>query len=240
MLASLGAGVDAWLWPGLTAAVAVAATLLAYRLALALARRLTKPEGVARTFLEAASPALGTFFALLTLNASLEISEDLPLLAQAQHLATLLLVIAATWVAEVQHSLTLLLIISMTWVAVSCTSAIGELIVRMNPADGDRWRYARKLETQTRFLVRSLNIVLVIMGLGVALMTFDTVRQLGASLLASAGIGGIILGFAARPVLRNLLAGMGVELTSANAGQRIRSWMEGSAGDPESSAAVPG
>lgn len=195
MLASLGTGVEAWLWPGLTAAVAVAATLLSYRLALALARRLTKPEGVARTFLEAASPALGTFFALLTLNASLEISEDLPLLAEAQHLATLLLIIAATWVV------------------VRCSTAIGDLIVRMNPADGDRWRHARKLETQTRFLVRGLNIVLVIMGLGVALMTFDTVRQLGASLLASAGIGGIILGFAARPVLSNLLAGMQIALT---------------------------
>jgi len=195
MLESLGAGVDAWLWPGVTAAVAVAATLVAYRLALALTRRLSRPEGLARTFLDAAAPALGTFLALLALNATLETGDDLPLLAEIQHLATLLLIIA------------------VTWVAVSCTNAIGELIVRMNPADGDRWRHARKLETQTRFLVRGLTILIVIVGLGAALMTFDTVRQLGASLLASAGIGGIILGFAARPVLGNLLAGMQIALT---------------------------
>jgi small-conductance mechanosensitive channel len=44
-------------------------------------------------------------------------------------------------------------------------------------------------------------------------MTFDAVRQLGASLLASAGIGGIILGFAARPVLGNLLAGIQIALS---------------------------
>lgn len=44
-------------------------------------------------------------------------------------------------------------------------------------------------------------------------MTFDSVRQIGTSLLASAGIGGIILGFAARPVLGNLLAGVQIALT---------------------------
>ena len=69
------------------------------------------------------------------------------------------------------------------------------------------------METQTRFLVRGLIVLLVIIGIGVALMTFDAVKQLGASLLASAGIGGIILGFAARPVLGNLLAGMQIALT---------------------------
>jgi len=195
MLATLQAGLQAWLWPLITAILAVATTLVVFRLALALMRRLSNPEGLARTFLDAAAPALGTFLALLVLNAVLRVGDELPLLA------------------EVQRLLTLALIIAITWVAVSCTNAIGELIVRMNPADGDRWRHARKLETQTRFLVRGLTILIVIVGLGAALMTFDTVRQLGASLLASAGIGGIILGFAARPVLGNLLAGMQIALT---------------------------
>jgi small-conductance mechanosensitive channel len=195
MLALLGAGIEAWAWPALAAVLSVAAMLVAFRLALAVTRHFTNPAGTARTFLDAAAPALGTFLALLALNAALQVSSDLPLLE------------------EVRHLLTLLLIISMTWVAVRCTGAVGDLIVRMNPADGDRWRAARKVETQTRFLVRGLIVLIVIVGLGVALMTFDTVRQLGASLLASAGIGGIILGFAARPVLGNLLAGMQIALT---------------------------
>ena len=58
-----------------------------------------------------------------------------------------------------------------------------------------------------------LNILIVIVGLGAALVTFEPVRHLGSSLLASAGIGGIILGFAAKPVLGNLLAGMQIALT---------------------------
>lgn len=150
-------------------------------------------------FLDAAATALGIFLALLALNAVLQAAAgDLPLLP------------------EIKRLVTLLLIMSLTWVAVRCTSAIGDLIVHMNPADEHRWLYARKLETQTRFLVRGLIVLIVFVGLGAALMTFDTVQQLGASLLASAGIGGIggiILGFAARPVLGNLLAGMQIALT---------------------------
>lgn len=186
----------AWAWPGLTAALAVIATLIVFRLALAIIRRLTDSRQTPRMFLDAAAMALGTFLGLLALNAVLQTaSSDLP------------------WLPEARHAMTLLLIVSMTWVAVRCTSAIGDVIVLMNPADEERWQYARKVETQTRFLVRSLVVLIIVVGLGAALMTFDTVQQLGASLLASAGIGGLILGFAARPVLGNLLAGMQIALT---------------------------
>ena len=44
-------------------------------------------------------------------------------------------------------------------------------------------------------------------------MTFPGVRQIGASMLASAGVAGIVIGFAARPVLSNLLAGVQIALT---------------------------
>ena len=44
-------------------------------------------------------------------------------------------------------------------------------------------------------------------------MTFDSVRQYGVSLFASAGAAGIILGLAARPVLSNLLAGIQIAMT---------------------------
>lgn len=196
MLANLRTGIESWAWPALTAALAMAGTLVLFGIVLAVARRVSKAEGTPRMFLDAAAPALAIFLGLLALNAVLQTaSGDLPLLP------------------GIKHSVTLMLIMAMTWAAVRCTSAIGDLIVHMNPADEHRWQYARKLETQTRFLVRGLIVLIVIVGLGVALMTFDAVRQLGASLLASAGIGGIILGFAARPVLGNLLAGMQIALT---------------------------
>lgn len=196
MLESIKAGLSAWLLPGATALLALLATYIVYRLALALTRRFSRSKAVPRIFLDAAARALGFVLCLLVLNGVLETSpENLFLLAELQHLATLLL------------------ILSLTWAAVRCASAIGEVIVTLNPVLEGQWKRARKVETQTRFLVRGLNILIVIVGLGAALMTFEGVRHVGGSLLASAGIGGIVLGFAARPVLGNLLAGMQIALT---------------------------
>ncbi len=45
------------------------------------------------------------------------------------------------------------------------------------------------------------------------LMTFERVRQLGAGLLASAGVAGIVLGFAAQKSLATILAGIQIALT---------------------------
>ncbi|MEQ8516859.1 MAG: mechanosensitive ion channel, partial [Chromatocurvus sp.] len=117
------------------------------------------------------------------------------------------------FLTQLQHGATLLLILAVTWALVQSASAIGDVIVALNPVLEGEWKRARKVETQTRFLVRGLNILIVILGLGAALTTFESVRHVGGSLLASAGVGGIILGFAARPVLGNLLAGMQIALT---------------------------
>jgi small-conductance mechanosensitive channel len=45
------------------------------------------------------------------------------------------------------------------------------------------------------------------------LMVFDSVRQFGASILASAGIAGIVIGFAAQRSIATLLAGFQIALT---------------------------
>ena len=72
---------------------------------------------------------------------------------------------------------------------------------------------ARKALTQVRVLRRLLNITIGLLTAGFALMTFDSVRQFGVSIFASAGAAGIVLGLAARPVLSNLIAGIQIALT---------------------------
>jgi len=52
----------------------------------------------------------------------------------------------------------------------------------------------------------------LVAGLAFVLMTFPRARQLGASLLASAGVAGVIVGIAARSVFSNLLAGLHIAL----------------------------
>jgi small-conductance mechanosensitive channel len=53
----------------------------------------------------------------------------------------------------------------------------------------------------------------VIIATGSILMLFDPVRQFGTSILASAGIAGVVLGFAAQKTLGNVLAGIQIALT---------------------------
>jgi small-conductance mechanosensitive channel len=52
----------------------------------------------------------------------------------------------------------------------------------------------------------------LVTGLAFALMTFPRARQLGASLLASAGVVGVVAGIAARSVFSNLLAGLQIAM----------------------------
>ena len=72
---------------------------------------------------------------------------------------------------------------------------------------------ARKAVTQARIFKRALNVAIVMITAGLALMTFDSVRQFGVSLFASAGVAGIVVGLAAQPLLGNLLAGMQLAVT---------------------------
>jgi small-conductance mechanosensitive channel len=54
--------------------------------------------------------------------------------------------------------------------------------------------------------------VVVVAGCAMGLMTFPGARQVGASLLASAGVIGIVVGLAAKPVFSNMIAGLQLAL----------------------------
>ena len=73
--------------------------------------------------------------------------------------------------------------------------------------------FARKHVTQTRILQRVAGVLIIVVGIGAMLMTFDTVRQYGISLLASAGAAGIIVGLALQPMMKNLFAGIQLAIT---------------------------
>jgi small-conductance mechanosensitive channel len=72
---------------------------------------------------------------------------------------------------------------------------------------------ARKQVTQMRVLRQALGTLVVVITIAFALMTFDTVRQYGISLFASAGVAGLAAGLAARPLLGSLIAGIQLAVT---------------------------
>jgi len=94
------------------------------------------------------------------------------------------------------------------WVAATVLHIAADLYLARLRTDVADNLMARKHVTQVRVLLRVLDVMIVLVTVGFALMTFQAVRQFGVTLFASAGVAGIIAGLAARPVLTNFLAGV--------------------------------
>jgi small-conductance mechanosensitive channel len=107
----------------------------------------------------------------------------------------------------------LILIASLTWLAVRCVAALVQGVVILNPLNTADNLRTRALHTQVHVLGRCVMGAIVVIGIGAMLMTVPNVRQIGTSLLASAGVAGLVAGIAARPVLGNLIAGLQIAIS---------------------------
>ena len=110
------------------------------------------------------------------------------------------------------------------WVAIAVIVLVSTLIIRLiqaaaqivedrHPVNVPGNLQAREIQTKSRVLARIAMFIVGLIGTASVLMTFPAAKQLGASLLASAGVAGIAAGLAARPVLGNLIAGIQIALT---------------------------
>ncbi|HTN41884.1 MAG TPA: mechanosensitive ion channel domain-containing protein [Asticcacaulis sp.] len=72
---------------------------------------------------------------------------------------------------------------------------------------------ARRIRTQIVVVKSIANFVVFLLALAAVFLMFDTLRGLGVSLLASAGVAGLAIGFAAQKTLGNLLAGIQIAFT---------------------------
>lgn len=115
-------------------------------------------------------------------------------------------------IAQVRHLTLVLLIAAFTALLMGVIGGLADGLIRRNPSDVEDNLHARRVQTQTRVLSRSAQVLVLIAGTAMALTTFPGMRQLGASLLASAGVLGIIGGLAARPVFSNLISGLQLAL----------------------------
>ncbi len=115
-------------------------------------------------------------------------------------------------IEPLRHGCGLLLIAALTVLVMRVISGFADGVIERHPSDVEDNLAARRIQTQARVLSRSAMVLVLIAGVAMALMTFPGARQLGASLLASAGVIGIIGGLAARPVFSNLIAGLQLAL----------------------------
>jgi small-conductance mechanosensitive channel len=116
------------------------------------------------------------------------------------------------YIDSVRHLNALLLIGGLTWLVISAINGITDGVIAQHPADVDDNLHARRIQTQARVLSRTATLTALVAGLAIMLMTFPGARQVGASLLASAGVVGLVAGIAAKPVFSNLIAGLQIAL----------------------------
>lgn len=118
-----------------------------------------------------------------------------------------------TLTGYIKHALVLLVIFSVTWLIVRFISLGKDMVLRRyNVQEKDNLK-ARSVYTQFKIIERILIFIVVLIAVAVALTTFEGIRKIGVSLFASAGVAGIILGFAAQKMIGTVLAGFQIAIT---------------------------
>ena len=184
-----------WLITLVTALVAALGAVLAHIAVRAVLRRTTRHSIVLRAMLDCTRRSAAVTMPLLALQLVWGAAPN-----DLDHIGV------------VRQVTGLLLIAAFTWLVATTINGVADGVIASNPTTGEDNLHARRIETQARVLSRSAMVIVLIAGLAVALMTFPGARQLGASLLASAGVLGIVGGMAARPVFSNLIAGLQLAL----------------------------
>lgn len=113
----------------------------------------------------------------------------------------------------IHHLAVLGVIAAITWMIINLLRIIKiHLLTRYDVTQSDNLR-ARKVQTQYVVLENTIIFIIIVFAIGIALMSFGPIRNIGLSVLTSAGIAGIIVGFAAQRALGTILAGIQIAIT---------------------------
>jgi small-conductance mechanosensitive channel len=115
--------------------------------------------------------------------------------------------------AYYSHALTLLTIMLITWGIIAIIYTFRDLVTKHLFQTAHDQFDMRRTYTKANILLKVTALIVGLIGFSLALMTFPKVQQIGVSILASAGIAGIIIGLAAQKSLGNVLAGIQIALT---------------------------
>lgn len=185
-----------WQWIALWAAVILAwlAAVVAIFPVLAVGRRIARrtTTPVDDLAVEHAKGPLRALVALVLIRGAV---EPLRLSLVAQENVTKLLLAAGILVG--------------TWTAMRMVETVTDvLLARLMDQAGTDPMVRHGQRSRMRVARQSVNGIIGFIGICVALMQFELVRKIGVSLLASAGLIGIVIGVAAQKSVANLVAGV--------------------------------
>jgi small-conductance mechanosensitive channel len=181
----------------LAVVLAVAAGVLIHRIAFGVLGRLALKREL--------------MFGTIVRRASRPAAFILPLLAVLAVFPNLEL--PANWVIRVEHFTAIATIAATGWAIVALVLLGADYAKGYQAAPGEDNLRFRQIETRVDILSRVAVTIVVIVAAATMLMTFPAVRAIGATLLASAGLAGLAVGLATRPLLENLIAGIQIALT---------------------------
>lgn len=115
-----------------------------------------------------------------------------------------------TWLKSIVE---VLVVVSTTILAIKFIYVIQDVLFDTFDTEKDDNLKERRAITQIIFIRKIAIVTVVIIGAAIILLSFDGVRKYGATILTSAGVAGVIIGFAAQKTLANLLAGIQIAFT---------------------------
>lgn len=195
---SLTATLEGWSGIFLLAGLSFLAGLVLARAALAVGRRTLRPapDAGASVFLEAAHRPLRILLAALIFR------ESSPLLGVTPAVAS-----------SISQLTFALIVFTIAWFAVRAFRFGIDWAADRLPSEPEQEIRHRVLRTQLTLLRPIASAAILVIAVGTVLMQFAFVRSIGLSLLASAGIVGIVFGFAAQKPLAGLVGGIQLSIT---------------------------
>jgi small-conductance mechanosensitive channel len=184
------------LGPWTTALTSIVITFIVIAVSHALIRRLTRNRATTQAAMERTHrPAQFAAFAVV-----LRVTVP-PLLGSWQHPVAAILNVAV--------------VVTVAWLVTAVVLRIEEFTLQRFRVDVADNLAARRVHTQISILRRVTIVVIAVIAVAAALMTFPQARAAGASLLASAGLAGVVAGLAAQSTLGNLFAGLNLAFGNA-------------------------
>ena len=139
---------------------------------------------------------IGIFIPLLLLNASLSFMEMDKLI-----------------LAQLGRTLEIALTITFSMILIRTIKVLEDYFYHKYDLNKEDNLKERKIRTQLQFIRKFLVALIILVTIAIVLLSFESMRKIGAGLLTGVGIGGIIIGFAAQKSLGNLLAGFQIAFT---------------------------
>ena len=151
----------------------------------------------ARIFIHRLLPPLFILLLAIAANSSLSVQSN---------------ILEEPWNERVKHGFTIITIAAIGWLIHRLLVSVRVFILRRYTQGKHKDIHARQLHTQIEVVGKVLSFLVIVMTLAGILLTFDGAAVIGESLFASAGVAGIILGFAAQKTIGNLFAGIQIAI----------------------------